>query len=442
MSLNTCHIHIEGLVQGVGFRPFVYKLANDFGLYGWVNNTTDGVHIEINADENIAGEFYEFLINHAPPLSKITRHSIVKVEPPQFISFSIIESISGTGGELMMTPDYAMCDICKSELLDINNRRYQYPFITCTQCGPRYSIINDLPYDRKKTAMHSFEMCAHCSDEYSSPGNRRHYSQTNSCEACGVAMEMYDASGNKVFGNCETIIDGIYQKLNEGKILAVKGIGGYLLLADAGNRESIKTLRARKHRPSKPFALMFPNIEVIKEMADLATCEEEALNDVAAPIVLIKFNAASKKYLCQKEIAPGLSRLGVMLPYTPLFQLILQKFGKPLITTSANISDASIISSDEEALRLLPAIADFIVTNNREIIVPQDDSVIQFTGLSKQKIIIRRSRGMAPSFFNYDCNSDEAILAAGALLKSTFTFVNNGNTFVSQYLGSTESYEA
>ncbi|MEO8108953.1 MAG: carbamoyltransferase HypF [Ginsengibacter sp.] len=440
--LTTYHIHISGLVQGVGFRPFVYNMAKDFKLAGWVNNTTDGVHLQFNSDEMVAQKFYKHIISGAPALAKITGHSIKRVTYEIYDSFKIVDSEVHAQQGLMLTPDFGICDDCKKELNDSNNRRYQYPFITCTQCGPRFSIIKELPYDRPNTSMNSFTMCEACCDEYTNPRDRRHYSQTNSCPNCAVTMEMFGASGNRLTGDNETIINEVIKELGAGKIIALKGVSGYLLLTDAGNKKSIKTLRGRKHRPSKPFALMFPNIELVKEIADLDSCEEEALNDVAAPIVLIKFKAVNKEYLCTNEIAPGLSRLGVMLPYTPLFQLVLQKFGKPLIATSANVSNASIIYSDDEALRLLPAIADFIVTNNREIILPQDDSVVQFTGLSKQKIIIRRSRGMAPSFFNYDCSSNETILATGALLKSSFTFVNNGNTFISQYLGSTESYEA
>lgn len=442
MQLNTYHIHLRGLVQGVGFRPFIYNLAKDFNLSGWVNNTTNGVHLQFNADEVIAQKFYNLIISGAPPLSRITGHSSKKVEYENYDSFEIAGSENYEQQQLMLTPDFAMCGNCRAELNDTNSRRYRYPFITCTQCGPRFSIVKSLPYDRQNTSMDSFAMCEVCKDEYNNPQKRRHYSQTNSCLDCAISMEMFTASGNKLSGNNETIVNEIIKELTAGKIIAVKGIGGYLLLADAENEQSIKTLRERKHRPSKPFALMFPDIDLIKKIAELDNSEEEAMNDIAAPIVLAKFKAVGREYICINEIAPGLSRLGIMLPYTPLYQLILQKFGKPVIATSANISDASIIYSDEEALRTLPAIADLIVTNNREIILPQDDSVIQFTELSKQKIIIRRSRGMAPSFFNYDCRRDETILATGALLKSSFTFVNNGNTFISQYLGNTEGYEA
>ncbi len=442
MSSNTYHIHIRGLVQGVGFRPFAYNLAKEFRLCGWVNNTTDGVHLQFNAEEDVALKFYKVIIKNAPPLSKITGHTIVKTNSQHFSSFKIIESKSIAEPALMLTPDFAMCINCKEELYSENDNRYHYPFITCTQCGPRFSIIRTLPYDRSNTSMNLFTMCEACNEEYNNPENRRYYSQTNSCPACAVTMKMFDAAGNKLSGDNETVINETVKKLAGGQIIAVKGIGGYLLFADAANLKAVKNLRARKHRPTKPFALMFADIDSIKKFAEIDAIEEEALKDITAPIVLLNFKSRSREYLCTNEIAPKLSKLGVMLPYTPLFLLIIEKFGKPLIATSANVSDAPIIYNDEDALEYLPHVADYIVTNDREIIVPQDDSVLQFTRLSKQRIIIRRSRGMAPSFFNYDCNSGETILATGALLKSSFTFVNNGNTFISQYLGSTESYEA
>ncbi len=442
MALKTYHIKIEGMVQGVGFRPLVYKVANNFGLTGWVNNATDGVHIRFNANDKTAREFYERIIEDSPHLSNITSHSISEIDPENFNSFEIVESEPGAEPNLMLTPDFAMCGTCKSELNDPDSRRYQYPFITCTQCGPRYSIITSLPYDRATTTMHSFAMCDQCKKEYNDPDNRRYYSQTNSCEECAIKMEIYDPRVNKLFSDNISIVNEVAAKLAEGKIVAVKGIGGYLLLADAANLASIKRLRQKKHRPSKPFAIMFPSIELVKKVAVLEEREERYLKDISAPIVLVRLRENSRDYLYVDEIAPHLSRIGVMLPYAPLFELILQKFGKPVIATSANISESPIISKDEDALKSLSPIADFVVTNNREVITPQDDSVIQFTRFSKQEIVIRRSRGMAPSYFNYDCKTGETILATGALLKSSFTFVNNGNTFVSQYLGSTESYEA
>ncbi len=439
---DTFHIHIQGLVQGVGFRPFVYKLAKKFALKGWVNNTTDGVHILFNSDKVNAELFYNELIRKAPSLSKITHHFIFKTKSQQFDSFEIVESNEEGDAILILTPDFAMCADCKAELQHSNNFRYQYPFITCTHCGPRYSIITSLPYDRPNTSIKDFMMCEKCNAEYNDPDNRRHYSQTNSCRECGIKMELYDSPANKLILDNFSIIEKVTSALNDGKIFAVKGIGGYLLLCDANNEETIKRLRERKHRPSKPFAVMFPKIETIKNCTILRKEEAKILQSSVSPIVLLEIKKHCEEQVCLKEIAPNLSMLGIMLPYTPLFELIVSKFGKPIVATSANISNAPIIFRDDDALNSLFSVADFVVTNNREIVVPQDDSVIQFTKLSSQQIVIRRSRGIAPSCFNYSCKSDEVMLATGAMLKCSFTFVHKKNTYISQYLGSTESFEA
>lgn len=439
---DTFRIHIQGLVQGVGFRPFVYKLAKQFALKGWVNNTTDGVHIVFNSNKVNAELFYEELIRKAPALSRITHHFFSKIKSQKFDSFEIIESNEKADTVLMLTPDFAMCADCKAELHTSNNFRYQYPFITCTHCGPRYSIITSLPYDRPNTTMKDFEICEKCNAEYHDPENRRHYSQTNSCQKCGIKMEIYDAPANKLFSDNVSIIETVISGLNDGKIIAVKGIGGYLLLCDANNVETVKRLRERKHRPSKPFAVMFPGIEAIENITTLRKEEADSLQSFVSPIILLEVKGSCGEQICLKEIAPNLSTLGVMLPYTPLFKLILSGFKKPVVATSANNSDAPIIFKDDEALHSLFSVADFVVTNNREIVVPQDDSVIQFTKLSRQKITMRRSRGIAPSYFNYTCKSDAVVLATGAMLKSSFTFVNKKYTYISQYLGSTDSFEA
>jgi hydrogenase maturation protein HypF len=289
--------------------------------------------------------------------------------------------------------------------------------------------------------MRFFEMCDECNDEYNDVEKRRHYSQTNSCGDCGITMRMFDEH-NEIANDNKEIIRKIVEALSSGKILAVKGIGGYLLLCDANNEQTIKLMRRRKHRPTKPFALMFPDIHALRQIAFVNKKESDALRSVAAPIVLLDAKKNIDDKICTKEIFPGLSKVGVMLPYTPLFDLILSKFNKSIIATSANISDSPIIYKDEDALRSLFNVADLVITNDREIVIPQDDSVIQFTKISVQKIIIRRSRGLAPSYFNYVSNSHKTILATGALLKSSFTFADQNNIYVSQYLGNTEGYEA
>lgn len=436
------HIHITGLVQGVGFRPFVYQLANQMHLHGWVCNGSDGVHIEINAEEQQANDFYHSVIQSAPVLSKITGHRLYKISNITYTDFTIIESKTGTSANLMLAPDFALCEDCKRELHDAASRRYHYPFITCTNCGPRYSIINALPYDRAATTMESFNMCQECSEEYHDPANRRHYSQTNSCNHCGIVLTLFSNKAEKLSNDCDTVIANIVTALNDKKIIAVKGIGGYLLLCDAADEAVIKELRKRKNRPGKPFALMYPSIETVKNDFTLSEQEMQCLQSPQAPIVLLKTLAMQHHNLAISEIAPGLSSLGIMLPYAPLLELIAAILNKPLVATSANISDSPIIYTDTDALEQLTAVADYIVTHNREIVIPQDDSVLKFTPLHHQPIVIRRSKGMTPSFFEYNSRREEVVLATGALLKSSFTFSCNGNTYVSQYLGNTDSYEA
>src|SRR5579862_5864063 len=440
-NINTFHIHICGLVQGVGFRPFVYKLANQAHINGWVNNASDGLHVEFNADKLTAQKFYAEIIHQAPALSKITNHKMTPVQAHYFDSFKIVQSKTYGQPDLMLTSDFAVCEERKKELFETGNGRYVYPFTTCTSCGPGYTITYSLPYDRENTTMRFFAMCDTCNEEYSDVDKRRYYSQTNSCSDCGIAMSMFDTR-NEIAHDNAVIIGKIIDALYSGKILAVKGIGGYLLLCDANNEQTIRLMRQRKHRPTKPFAVMFPDIKAIREVAFVREEEAKALHSVVAPIILLFAKKNIDDKICTKEIIPRLSRLGAMLPYTPLYDLVLSAFKRPIVATSANISDSPIVYENEDALRSLFSVADFIITNDREIVVPQDDSVMQFTKMSRQKIIIRRSRGLAPSWFNYDCQNDKTILATGALLKSTFTFVNRKNVYVSQYLGSTESYDA
>ncbi len=429
-------------MQGVGFRPFVYQLAKQLHLTGYVINSSNGVHIYCNADEPITDHFYNLVVETAPALAKITTRSINKIPFQHYVGFTINESETGGVVNLLLTPDYGICAACSTEMHDRNNRRYQYPFITCAQCGPRYSIINQLPYDRSKTTMHPFNMCVACNEEYHNPNNRRHYAQTNSCESCGVKLAMFSQTGEQLFGNNSTIINKAVQALRQQQIVAVKGIGGYLLLCDATNETVVKELRKRKHRPQKPFALLYPNIQAVLNDFELSTHEADALVSQAAPIVLLQKKAEAVTKLADYAIAPGLSQLGVMLPYAPLLQLIAGTFKQPLIATSANVSDSPIIYNDKDAKEKLSAIADCIITHNREIAAPQDDSVLRFSTVSKQPIISRRARGLAPSYFSYRPKTNKTMLATGALLKSSFTFVTSGNTFISQYLGNTNSYDA
>jgi len=439
-DLRSYHLHIKGIVQGVGFRPFVYKLANEYNLKGWVNNSTDGVHIHLNTDQRGAEKFLKLLETNLPPLAVITASTIKELVYQKHQNFEIIHSENDAKPNLLLTPDAAICDDCKEELHQSVDRRYKYPFITCTNCGPRYSIINKLPYDRPFTTMNPFKMCEVCQTEYDNPLERRHYSQTNSCHDCAIEMQLFENGKlEENFTNLEYII----QKWLAGKIIAIKGIGGYLLTCDATNSEAIKILRKRKKRPTKPFALMYRDYKMVSGDVQISEAEKKELTSTHAPIVLLERKTIIKNLLPIELINNNLSRIGIMLPYTPLYELLLKKFGKPIIATSANITDSTIIYTDKKALEELTAIADVILLNNREIVLPQDDGVIQFTKKHQQKITLRRSRGKAPTYINPKLKvPEETVFAAGAMLKSVFGLMNMENVYVSQYMGNTSSYDA
>jgi len=437
--MQTFHIHIKGIVQGVGFRPFVYKSAIQHNLKGWINNTNDGVHIELNTDKDTAANFLQFLLDNLPPLARVTDTKLYEVEANNFAAFNIVQSKSDTQPNLLITPDVAMCPDCRRELYDPNNRRYQYPFITCTNCGPRYSIITALPYDRPYTTMNKFKMCTVCLDEYNNPLERRHFSQTNSCSDCAVEMQWYE---NRQITQKFTDLNKVIDYWKQGKIIAIKGIGGYLLTCDATNENAIKTLRQRKHRPSKAFALMYPDLPEIGKDCFINKVERNELQSIQAPIVLLRLQNEPKSGIILQEINSGLGRLGVMLPYTPLYDLLLHKFKKPIIATSGNITNSPIIYDDVTAIQELSGIADAILMNNRDIVIPQDDGVVQFTTRNKQKIVLRRSRGKTPIYINPEYKIKPSILATGSMLKSVFGFTHQNNYYISQYLGNTESYEA
>ncbi len=441
--MNTYHIHINGIVQGVGFRPMIYRLAGEMKLNGYVKNGSDGVHVFFNAVEDVANLFFKKIKQEAPSQSKIISSQLKLSTHKMFTDFSIVvEDDNRIEKKVLLSPDKAICTNCRGELDDENNRRFRYSFITCTVCGPRYSIINGLPYEREGTSMQKFIQCKSCAEEYARVTDRRFFSQTNSCQDCGMQMSIHQSGSSILSNNSEEVLLHIKNFLCEGKIIAVKGIGGYLLLCDANNKETIQLLRSRKQRPSKPFAVLYPNIKNIQNNFELNEHEKCLLESAEASIVLLYTKPEAFKNISIKNVAPGLKRLGAMLPYSPLLQLIAGDFKKPLIATSANISGSPIIYKDDDALEYLFGIADYIVSYNREIIIPQDDSVVQISRYADQKIILRRSRGYAPTFLNYQQEKKICTLSTGAYLKSSFTLSVNGNVFISQFLGSGESYES
>lgn len=438
--MKWLHIHIEGQVQGVGFRPFVYKLAHWLDLHGWVRNNVDGVHIEAGGTPEQLELFLYLLKDDAPPESRITKITSGEIAEKDFQQFIIEESSPVGKPNLLITPDLGLCEDCRQEIHDPQNIRYHYPFTTCTHCGPRYSILKSLPYDRLTTSMQEFTMCPRCQQEYNDPTNRRFFSQTNSCPDCAIQINLITNGGKHLADSWDDALPILLRSLEQGKTIAVKGIGGYLLMKDATNAEAIKALRARKHRPFKPFAVMYPDIELLKQDADLIEEEEKAFLSVTSPIVLVKLKTNPLSKLCSELVAPGLTSIGVMQPYTAMFELLMKAWNKPLVATSGNSSGSPILYRDEEAQESLHEIADVFLMHNREIQLAQDDSVIRFTPISRKRIILRRSRGMAPTYLKPA--GQETLLAVGADMKSSFALQTNGRTYISQYLGDLESYQS
>lgn len=437
------HIHIKGLVQGVGFRPFVAQLAKKIDLNGWVANTNDGVHIEVSGSEHDLKQFQRSLVHQAPPRAIITEMRVRKIDSVAFEDF-VIKASTNTDQkpDLLPAPDIALCPSCRTELMRRNDRRFHYPFITCVHCGPRYSIMRQLPYDRSATTMADLQPCDTCKEEYHSYTNRRFHSQTNSCSECPIPLHLFDADGIAISADPEEIFKSIQLALCYGSIVAMKGVGGYLLLADATNEASIKLLRERKHRPAKPFAVLYDSVEEAMHDVSIAPYEKAMLEGPESPIVLCTKRKHLRSDICDEQVAPGLQRIGIMLPYTGLLKLITTAVKRPLIATSANLSGAPLIYKDEDALRELGAFADLILTYERDIVTPQDDSVVQFTTGGKM-ILLRRSRGFAPNHFPDPLPpSGNCLLGMGADMKSAFALKDDRHLFISQYLGDQQSLEA
>lgn len=452
--MQCWHIHINGRVQGVGFRPFVYRLAQAFHLRGEVSNAMDGVHIYANADEEVLQQFCQQIHGTAPAMAHISQMRFEQVAWRDFADFKIVPSQSQGSPNLLITPDLAMCPSCRKELDDPENRRFHYPFITCTNCGPRYSIMQSLPFDRENTSMLPFKMCAACTEEYTTvdqvtePTGIRYHAQTNSCPTCSINLQLHDLGDTLSYTpptakhTTTKVVEQVAELILAGSIVAIKGIGGYLLMADATQEGSVIRLRALKQRPAKPFAVMYPSLAAARQDVRISSTEAKELASYRAPVVLLKLRKVQQSGIASQQVAPGLSKLGVMLPYTPLFYLIAQAVSKPMIATSANLSGSPIIFQDQKAIEKLSSIADYVLSNDREICLPQDDSVVQFSQGLAQPVIIRRSRGLAPAYqptlpqalLNQDC------LAMGAQQKSSIALSAHGQLYISQYLGDLSSY--
>lgn len=425
-------IEIRGVVQGVGFRPFIYNLASSMNLNGEVLNNGQGVLILLDATKEELGEFVKKIRENKPPLSEIDSIKITQTEKIEsFDCFSIEKSEAINNLFSHIPPDIAMCEECERELHDKANRRFEYPFITCTNCGPRFSIIKNLPYDRKHTSMDEFVMCEKCLMEYQNPQDRRYHAQPIGCHECGPTLSLFDSSGKKVeSGN---IIDEVVKLITNGKIVAIKGIGGYHLVCDATNDEAVKLLRERKKRPSKPFGVMVKDICMSKNIASVNEKEEELLSSNRRPIVLLKKRDDNE---LSGYVAPNINQIGLFLAYTPLHHLILQRLNRPIVATSANISDEPLCKNYDEIMRL-HAVWDFCLEHNREIVNSCDDSVAFLE--NEKTFMLRDARGYAPLYLKLPHKTEKKILALGANQKSTVAIALEESVVLSPYIGDLDS---
>lgn len=438
--MPTYKITISGQVQGVGFRPFVYGLAKSFSLTGTVSNNEEGVVIFVSGTKDSVQEFFDKLLKNPPPVSKIKNSAIIELETSLFTDFNIIPSTKSSRLNLPLTPDFAICDDCKKDIQDPKNRRYNYPFATCVNCGPRWAITNTFPFERDHTSISNFPMCDECKKEYSNPADRRFHSQTNTCHTCGIELVLLDNSGNTIATTSENIFKKIAKLLSEGNIVAIKNTGGYLLCCNAENSAVIKKLRAKKNRPNKPFAVLFPSMEFLQNDLKINEHQKKSLNSPERPVNIIPLGNYKGK-IALKAVAPGLNQLGVMLPYSGILQLLANDLNFPVIATSGNIHSSPIIGNNKEAFEKLQQLANYFVQHNLEILHPQDDSVVKFSAKFNQQVIFRRARGYAPNYFEAKPNSEEKIMAMGADLKSSIAFYPNEYLYVSQYLGNLQNFD-
>jgi hydrogenase maturation protein HypF len=445
-AIDSLHIAIKGVVQGVGFRPFVYNLAQELSLKGFVTNTSDGVFISVEGCN--LDDFLERVRTESPPLSKIMSVDISPSEPTGYTVFSIKES-SEKGTFTLVSPDISICNDCLRELFDRQDRRYHYPFINCTNCGPRYTITTSVPYDRRNTTMKVFEMCSDCDTEYHDPSNRRFHAQPNACPQCGPRVELTGIDICLKDFPIDSPIRSARSLLKDGKIIAVRGLGGFHLACDATNNDAVKKLRQRKRKNNKPFAVMAPDIEAITSICHVSEKERQVLSLPSRPIVLLKKRLPA---VLTDAVAPQNSTLGCMLPYTPLHYLLFYPDDlnsapdfKALVMTSGNLSEEPIIIDLDDACSRLAPVADAFLTHNRDIHMRVDDSVVQIINerpdsSGSKYFFIRRSRGFAPNPIPLHSDGPD-VLGCGADIKNTFTLIKGRYAIPSQHIGDMENYE-
>jgi hydrogenase maturation protein HypF len=438
--LQRLHLRVQGLVQGVGFRPFVYTLATELGLGGWVRNTESGVDIEVEGSPSSLTTFLGRLECDRPSHSILSQLEANWLAPCGYSEFEIYPSAPNSAAKsAWILPDLATCPTCLKELFDPTNRRYGYPFTNCTHCGPRYSILTALPYDRPNTTMRTFRMCPVCQQEYNDPLDRRFHAQPNACAHCGPQLELWDCQGEVIASKASSrdLITQTADRIRDGQIVAMKGLGGFHLLVDARNEAAVQRLRDRKHRPTKPFAIMYPTLGAIRQDCQVSSAEAECLTSAAAPIVLLQRRSEGTSCLA-KSVAPRQTTVGAMLPYTPLHHLLLAELGFPIVATSGNRSQAPICIDEQDALKELGAIADVFLVHNRPIARSLDDSVVRI--MADRPMLLRRARGYALSSTTIR-ESLPCLLAVGGHLKNTIALSVGRQILVSQHLGDLDEAE-
>lgn len=428
---------LAGHVQGVGFRPFVFRLARDWGISGYVQNQSGQVVVVGEGPARSLTRFGQALLEEAPPLARPRIVSCIEERAAGWGGFHILASEPAAESDIHLPPDCFCCNDCLKELNDPLDRRFRYPFINCTQCGPRYTLISRLPYDRDNTSMAAFELCAHCRAEYEDPGNRRFHAEPVACPECGPQLAFH-VPGMSALHDSEAALAACLEQLAAGRIVAVKGVGGYHLMADATNDDAIVSLRARKHRPHKPVALMFPlEGNWLERIVMLDAASRAALFDPARPIVLARMRSPS---CLSSHISPGLDEAGAMLPYSPLHHLLLQGFGKPLVATSANLSGEPVLTDAAEVETRLASVADCYLHHNRDILRPADDSVVRV--IAGKPRPIRLGRGAAPIELKLPFSLRQPVLAVGSQMKNTVALGWCDRAVISPHIGDLDSPRA
>lgn len=430
-------ISVDGIVQGVGFRPFVYRIATELGLNGWVNNTTDGVVIEVEGEKPAMETFLSRLEADAPPLSKITSIQSEYKHPAGYIDFSIRHSLAGADPTVLVAPDSATCRDCVRELFDPDDRRYRYPFINCTNCGPRYTILRSVPYDRPNTSMADFTMCDLCQNEYDDPSDRRFHAQPNACHECGPSLTLLDGNGSATGSDA---LHRAIEELNKGSVLAVKGLGGFHLAVDPENSEAVRRLREHKGREEKPLALMARDLETANSLCELSEHAKGILTSTESPIALLR-RRQSPEINISRLVAPRSRYFGLMLPYTPLHHLLMAQF-KLLVMTSANLTEEPLCADNDEARQRLENIADVFLVHDRDIVLRCDDSIVRLDPVYPEDgpVVLRRARGFVPSPVDLPLEGSP-VLALGPELKGTVCLTRGNRAFIGQHLGDLKNLE-